>query len=122
MFKLQLSVAIGDHDRTRALLDGSIKHALTARHPWLPGAVVKAFMQAGTAALDRLVDTSATKVTLPFIAEQLRVGADDRAYGVQASRRPLEGFVRHHHAQRRWARPVAVDEIFHRATCETYSI
>ena len=104
-----------------------IKQELAARHPWLPGAVLKAFTQAKTAALDKLADTSATKVTLPFVEEQLRaaretLGPDYWAYGVQASRRTLEAFVRHHHAQGLSARLMSVDEIFHPATYETYSI
>ena len=104
-----------------------IKQELAARHPWLPGAVLKAFTQAKTAALDKLADTSATKVTLPFVEERLRaaretLGPDYWAYGVQASRRTLEAFVRHHHAQGLSARLMSVDEIFHPATYETYSI
>ena len=104
-----------------------IKQELAARHPWLPGAVLKAFTLAKSAALDKLADTSATKVTLPFVEEQLKsaretLGADYWAYGVQASRRTLEAFVRHHHAQGLSARLMSVDEIFHPATYESYSI
>ena len=103
------------------------KQELAARHPWLPCAVLKAFTLAKSAALDKLADTSATKVTLPFVEEQLKsaretLGADYWAYGVQASRRTLEAFVRHHHAQGLSARLMSVDEIFHPATYESYSI
>ena len=104
-----------------------IRNELAARHPWLPGAVLKAFTQAKAAALELLADTSATKVTLPFVEEQLKaardaMGEDYWSYGVAPARRTLETFVRHHHAQGLSARPVAVEELFHPATYETYSI
>ena len=104
-----------------------VRNELAAQHPWLPGAIVKAFGQAKALALEQLADTSATKVTLPFVEEQLKsaretLGADYWAYGVQASRRTLETFVRHHHAQGLSARLMSVDEIFHPATYESYSI
>ena len=104
-----------------------VKKELAAQHPWLPGAVLKAFTQAKAVALEKLADTSATKVTLPFVEEQLKsardtLGDDYWAYGVAASRRTLEAFVRHHHAQGLSARLMSVDEIFHPATYESYSI
>ena len=104
-----------------------IRNELAARHPWLPGAVLKAFTQAKTAALELLADTSATKVTLPFVEEQLKaaretMGEDFWSYGVAANRRTLETFVRHHHAQGLSARLMSVDELFHPSTYETYSI
>ena len=51
-----------------------------------------------------LSDTSATKVTLPFVEEQLErarslMGADFWSYGVAANARTLETFLDHHHRQ-----------------------
>lgn len=104
-----------------------VRKELAAQHPWLPGAVLKAFEQAKAAALDKLADTSATKVTLPFVEEQLKaaresMGQDYWSYGVAPNRATLEAFVRHHHAQGLSARLVAVDEIFHPATYESFKI
>ena len=104
-----------------------VRKQLAAEHPWLPGAVVKAFTQAKVMALDQLADTSATKVTLPFVEEQLKaaretLGPDYWAYGVDASRRTLEAFVRHHHAQGLSSRLMSVHEIFHPATYQSYSV
>lgn len=104
-----------------------IRKELAAQHPWLPGAVLKAFTQSKAAATDLLADTSATKVTLPFVEEQLKaareaMGEDYWSYGVAAARKTLESFVHHHHAQGLSARRVPVDELFHPATYETYSI
>jgi 4,5-dihydroxyphthalate decarboxylase len=104
-----------------------IRKELAAQHPWLPAAVVKAFTQSKSAALELLGDTSATKVTLPFVEEQLKaaretMGEDYWSYGVAAARKTLETFVRHHHAQGLSPRHVPVEELFHPATYETYSI
>jgi 4,5-dihydroxyphthalate decarboxylase len=105
----------------------AIRKELAAQHPWLPVAVFKAFSQAKAAALESLGDTSATKVTLPFVEEQLKaaretMGEDYWSYGVAPARKTLDAFVRHHHAQGLSARLVAVEELFHPATYESYSI
>lgn len=105
----------------------AIRKELAERHPWLPAAVLKAFTQAKTAALDKLGDTSATKVTLPFVEEQLKaaretMGDDYWSYGIAANRRTLETFARHHHSQGLSQRQMSIDELFHPATYESYSI
>ena len=104
-----------------------IRKELAAQHAWLPGAVLKAFTQSKAAALELLGDTSATKVTLPFVEEQLKaaretMGDDYWSYGVAPARKTLETFVRHHHSQGLSARLMPIDELFHPATYETYSI
>jgi len=104
-----------------------VRRKLAERHAWLPGAVFKAFEQSKAIATDRLADTSATKVTLPFVEEQLKaaretMGDDYWSYGVAPNRRTLEAFVRHHHAQGLSARLMSVDEIFHPATYESYKV
>jgi len=104
-----------------------VRKTLAEQHPWLPGAVLKAFTQAKAAALEALADTSATKVTLPFVEEQLKaardtLGEDYWSYGVARNRATLETFLRHHHAQGLSARRLSVEEVFHPATYESYSI
>jgi len=104
-----------------------IRKTLAEAHPWLPGAVFKAFTQSKAHALEQLSDTSATKVTMPFVEEMLKaaretLGEDYWSYGVQANRRTLETFVRHHHGQGLSERLVPVEEIFHPSTYESYSI
>lgn len=104
-----------------------IRKELAAQHPWLPGAVSKAFTQSKAAALALLSDTSATKVTLPFVEEQLKaaretMGDDYWSYGVAPALKTLETFVRHHHSQGLSTRLMPVGELFHPATYETYSI
>jgi 4,5-dihydroxyphthalate decarboxylase len=104
-----------------------VRRELAERHPWVCGAALKAFERAKIAALTKLADTSATKVTLPFVEEQLAaarqlMGMDFWSYGVAGNRHVLETFARHHHAQGLSSRLVSVEEMFHPATLETFKI
>jgi 4,5-dihydroxyphthalate decarboxylase len=104
-----------------------IRRELVQQHPWLPAAVLKAFEQAKEAALDLLHDTSATKVTLPFVEENLKatrelMGWDFWPYGVAPNRTTLETFLRRHHAEGLSPRLVKVEELFHPSTHESFKI
>jgi 4,5-dihydroxyphthalate decarboxylase len=104
-----------------------VRRSLAERHPWLPGALAKAFEQAKAAAPAKLTDTSATKVTLPFVEEQLRnarrlMGDDFWSYGFTPNRHVLEYFLYHHHRQGLSARLLNPEELFHPATLEAYRI
>jgi 4,5-dihydroxyphthalate decarboxylase len=104
-----------------------VRRTIAEKHPWLPAAVLKAFEQSKAAALDALGDTAATKVTLPFVEEQLRaardtMGEDFWPYGVAPNRKTLDVFLRHHHAQGLSPRLVSVDELFHPGTYESFGI
>src|SRR2546421_2090047 len=77
-----------------------IRRELVEAHPWLPAAVFKAFQQAKATCLAALEDTAASKVTLPFVEEQLRaarefLGHDFWPYGISPNRTQLEIVVRH---------------------------
>jgi 4,5-dihydroxyphthalate decarboxylase len=74
-----------------------------------------------------LSDTSATKVTLPFVEERLKeardlMGEDFWAYGVEPNRTTLETFLRHHHAQGLSPRVMKVEEMFHPSVYETFKL
>lgn len=104
-----------------------VRREIVERHPWLPAAVLKAFEQAKTIALQRLADTSSTKVTLPFVEEHLKaardlMGQDFWPYGVDSSRKTLETFLSYHHRQGLSQRLVSIDELFHPATHESYKL
>jgi 4,5-dihydroxyphthalate decarboxylase len=104
-----------------------IRRDLVEQHPWLPAAALKAFEAAKAAAIDKLSDTSAPKVTLPFVEEQLGVarnlmGHDFWAYGVAPNRKTLETFLRRHHNEGLSSRLVSVDEMFHPSTYESFKI
>ncbi|MGB7782197.1 MAG: ABC transporter substrate-binding protein, partial [Pseudolabrys sp.] len=104
-----------------------VRRTLADRHPWLPGAVFKAFEKAKEVALAQLSDTSATKVTLPFVDERLieartLMGEDFWSYGAAANRKTLETFLRHHHSQGLSSRLVSVEEMFHPGTLESFKL
>jgi 4,5-dihydroxyphthalate decarboxylase len=104
-----------------------IRRELAQQHPWLPMALYKAFTAAKDLALARLTDTSATKVTLPFVEEQLRaaralMGPDFWSYGAAANHHVLDKFLHHHLAQSLSGRRLKVEELFHRSTLESYKI
>ncbi len=83
--------------------------------------------QAKEAGLKKLSDTSATKVTLPFVEERLKeardlMGHDFWSYGVGPNRKVLDYFLGQHHAEGLSPRRVSVDELFHPATYETFKL
>ena len=104
-----------------------VRRTLAEQHPWLAGAVFKAFNEAKTVALAQLSDTSATKVTLPFVEERLaearaQMGEDFWSYGLNANRKTLETFLRHHHSQGLSPRLMKVEEMFHPSVYETFKL
>lgn len=104
-----------------------VKRELADKHPWLPAAILKAFEQAKAKAVEHLSDTSATKVTLPFIEEQLTaarqlMGEDYWSYGIAANRKTLDAFLSHHHRQGLSSRLVTVEELFHPSTFESFKL
>jgi 4,5-dihydroxyphthalate decarboxylase len=104
-----------------------LRRSIAEQHPWLPGALLKAFEQSKQLALAKLTDVSATKVTMPFVEEQLRrirtlMGQDFWSYGVAANRHVMETFLRHHHTQGLSPRQLTVEELFHPATFETFKL
>jgi 4,5-dihydroxyphthalate decarboxylase len=104
-----------------------IRRTLTEAHPWLPMAVFKGFVQSKRMALDHLADTSATKITLPFVEEQLRrakglLGEDFWPYGLTANRQALDYFTSAHHLQGLSARKVEPEELFHPSSIESFVI
>ncbi|SFQ00409.1 ABC transporter substrate-binding protein [Tranquillimonas alkanivorans] len=104
-----------------------IRRSLAEVHPWLPGALLKAFSESKRLAQDALQDTSATKVTMPFVEDNLNraqalMGSDPWTYGVAGNAHVLDRFLDYHHAQGLSPRRVQVDELFHPSTQEAYSL
>jgi len=110
-----------------------IMHVIGARrtivdqHSWLPAALLKAFEQSKSVALTRLSDTSATKITLPFVEEQLQaarqlLGNDFWSYGVEPNRHVLDAFLGAHHTQGLSSRRLTVEDLFQATTRETFKI
>ena len=104
-----------------------VRRALVERHPWLAAALAKAFEQAKAVACAQLSDTSAAKVTVPFLEELLRtvhreMGEDFWPYGFERNEHTVETFLRHHHEQGLSPRRLAARDLFHPATLETFRV
>jgi len=105
-----------------------VRRTLAEGHPWLPATLFKAFSAAKTKALQHLMDTSAAKVMLPFVEEQILaarrlLGDDFWSYGfTPANRKVLDTFLGYHHAQGLSARRLSPEELFHPGSLEAYKI
>ena len=104
-----------------------IKKALVAQHPWLPASLYKAFEQARQIAMEAILDTSASKVTLPMLDEQIdyvrtHLGPEIWTYGYANNRHVIDTFLRYHHAQGLSQRQLAAEELFDPSSMESYSI
>ncbi|MGA3001578.1 MAG: ABC transporter substrate-binding protein [Acetobacteraceae bacterium] len=104
-----------------------VRRTLAEQHPWLPTAAMKAFEQSKSRALAQLAQVAASKVTLPFIDEQLHaarrlMGEDYWSYGLAANRHVLEVFLRRHYAEGLSSRLLSPEELFHPSTHETFRV
>ncbi|NPT46291.1 ABC transporter substrate-binding protein [Paraburkholderia sp. 1N] len=104
-----------------------IRKTIAERHPWLPGALLKAFENSKALALTRLSDTSATKVTLPFVEDQLGaarklMGTDFWPYGFAKNEHVVNRFLERHHAEGLSSRRLEARDLFHPATLESFAI
>ncbi|EIF28379.1 ABC-type nitrate/sulfonate/bicarbonate transport system, periplasmic component [Burkholderia sp. Ch1-1] len=104
-----------------------IRRTLVEQHPWLPMSVTKAFEKSKAVALARLTDTSATKVTLPFIEDQLRaarklMGEDFWSYGFAANEHAMNCFLKRHHEEGLSSRLLDAKELFHPASLERFGV
>lgn len=104
-----------------------VRRDVAEQSPWLPVALLKAFERAKAIAFAKLADSSASKVSLPFLGEQLiaarrLMGEDFWSYQLEPNRHVLSGFLRQHHAQGLSSRLVDVDELFWPATRELHRI
>jgi 4,5-dihydroxyphthalate decarboxylase len=104
-----------------------IRRDVAEAHPWLPYAVVKAFERSKEIAMERLEDTSATKVTLPFVEERLAearklMGRDFWSYGLEPNREALTRFLAQHHREGLSSRLLTPEELFHPGSLEMTKI
>jgi 4,5-dihydroxyphthalate decarboxylase len=104
-----------------------VRRSLAETHPWLPAAALKAFTKAKRVALARLADTSATKVTLPFVEDQLisvsrLMGEDFWSYGLEPNTHVLDTFLAHHRRQGLSSAELRAGDLFHPSTWETSKI
>jgi 4,5-dihydroxyphthalate decarboxylase len=104
-----------------------IRRTLVEKHSWLAVAIYKAFERSKAIALTKLSDTSATKVTLPFVEEQLGaarrlMGEDFWSYGLEPNHEVLRCFLERHHAEGLSSRLLSPEELFHPSALELHKI
>ena len=104
-----------------------VRRRLAEAHPWLPGALLKAFTEAKAIAEAALADTSASKVTMPFVEDNLQsarrlMGRNYWSYGLAENRHVIDAFCEMHFSQGLSPRRLNADDLFHPATFEAYSL
>ncbi|MGB1921024.1 MAG: ABC transporter substrate-binding protein [Candidatus Puniceispirillaceae bacterium] len=105
-----------------------VRNTLLEDKPFLAQALIKAFTQAKYMAEAELADTSATKVTMPFVEDHLdavkqTMGTDFWSYGIdEQNTKTLENFLDHHHRQGLSERLVGVSELFPQNALEAFSL
>ena len=104
-----------------------VRKSLAEAHPWLPGALFKAFSAAKSMAEIALDDTSATKVTMPFVEDNLHraralMGRNIWSYGVAGNEATLNSFLDYHHREGLSEKRLTIEQLFHPATLESYSL
>ncbi len=104
-----------------------VRRTLAEDYSWLPSALLKAFSKSKAMAQSALNDTSAAKVTMPFVEENLDrakrlIGSDFWPYGIPDNANVLDAFFDIHFRQGLSSRRVTIEEAFHPATLEVYSL
>ena len=104
-----------------------IKKELVDKYAWLPASLYKAFEEARKIALEAILDTSASKMTIPLIDEQIdfvhkELGPELWTYGFHNNRHVIDKFLEYHHAQCLSSRLLDAEELFHPSSMESYSL
>ncbi|MGH9643467.1 MAG: ABC transporter substrate-binding protein [Terriglobales bacterium] len=104
-----------------------IRRSLVEKHAWLANSVFDAFDRAKEIALDALRDTTALKVSLPFLDAEMDetfalMGKDPWPYGVDPNRKTIETMLDYAHRHGTTERRLRVEEIFAPTTVERYKV
>jgi 4,5-dihydroxyphthalate decarboxylase len=87
------------------------------RSPWIAASLTEAFTEAKRRGVERLRELTASRIAMPWIAEQLEeleplFGTDWWPYGVAGNRATLEAFLDFSHRQGVARRRLEVEELF----------
>jgi 4,5-dihydroxyphthalate decarboxylase len=105
----------------------ALRRDVYAAHPWVAGALMKAFVAAKAIAYEELRVTASLATMLPWqtaaVEEAIReMGPDWWSYGLQGNEAVLDTFLRYHHEQGLSSRRLQPDELFARETLEAFKI
>jgi 4,5-dihydroxyphthalate decarboxylase len=94
-----------------------VRRSLAEAHPWLPGSILKACLQARSLVLDEMKSTGMFYAMLPWLPDDLAraeavMGPNMWPYGVTANRNELETMLRWSHEQGLAPRLGKVEELF----------
>ena len=97
------------------------------RYLWAAGSLYKAFCRAKDQLFEQLADTSALRLSLPWLAAELEetrrlMGADFWPYGVDANIKTLEAATQYSHEQGLTPRKLTVEELFVPGTLDAFKI
>ena len=100
-----------------------VKKSLAERHPWLPGSLYKAFLEAKRIALEEVRQIAALNVTLPWVeAEALEtralMGEDYWRYGIPDCAHEIDAATRYSYDQGLSERRLAAEDLFPASTFE----
>jgi 4,5-dihydroxyphthalate decarboxylase len=94
-----------------------IRRDVLEQHPWLAASTFKAFAQAKAIAEAEFAETTALKITLPWVTAEHEstleaMGENFWSYGIEANRHTLETMARYSFEQGLATRLITIDEMF----------
>jgi 4,5-dihydroxyphthalate decarboxylase len=94
-----------------------IRRDVLDKHPWLAASVYKAFAQAKKIADADLAETTALKISLPWVNAELEsteaaLGKDFWSYGIEQNHKTLKTMARYSYEQGLAVRQLTVEEMF----------
>ncbi len=104
-----------------------VRKDLAEKHPWLPGSIYKALIEARDIAYDDLARTAALSVTLPWVDAERRetialMGNDYWRYGVDECRHEIEALARYSFSHGLSERLMTPEDLFAESTFELSKI
>jgi 4,5-dihydroxyphthalate decarboxylase len=97
------------------------------RYPWAARSLYKAFSQAKDRLFKQMLDTSALRLSLPWLVAELEetqalMGSDFWPYGIEANRKTLEAATQYSYEQGLTSRKLALEELFVPTTLDEFKI
>ncbi len=105
----------------------AIRREVVERFPWVPMSLMKAFEEAKRRSLQRVVEFTASRYPLPWLADVAArrrdlFGGDPFAYGIEANRTTLDTFLRWASEQGICRRRLAPEDLFAPGTEQRFRI
>lgn len=104
-----------------------VRGSLLDAHPWIARNLYKAFEEARRRSVDRMFDSTASVVPIPWAYEYARrgralLGEDYFPYGIAANRKTLEAFLAYAYEQGVSTRQLTPDDLFAPQMASSYKV